>query len=89
MALTRREVFEYLAESSSATPRETTTVGSLASALNTDRRTVESHLDALEACNLVHNRSNGRVRVTITGEELLEIDPAEIVVIDACEDRDQ
>jgi DNA-binding transcriptional ArsR family regulator len=83
MSVTRRAVLEQLATTSDADQRETTTKAALATTLNTDERTIESHLDALEACELVRTYADGRVRITITGEELLALDTDELVIVDS------
>ena len=82
MAVTRRAVLEQLATASDSDPRETTTIGALAAALEADERTIESHLHGLADCELARIRSDGSVRVTVTGEELLELDLDELVIVD-------
>lgn len=83
MPVTRRTVLERLAAASDAARQETTTIEALASALDADEHTVEAHLNGLEACELARIGSDGRARVTITGEELLELDTAEMVIVDS------
>lgn len=82
MSVTRRTVLEQLATASDAEHRETTTIEALASALDADKHTIEAHLNGLAACELARINTDGRVRVTITGEELLELEADEMVVID-------
>lgn len=82
MCLTRRTVLKQLAESTDAERRETTTVDALVSALGADEQTLTEHIDALVACELAHVEPDGRVRATITGEELLALDTDELVIID-------
>lgn len=83
MPKTRRTVLEQLAKASDAAQQETTTIGSLASTLDADEHTVKAHLNGLEACELARIDPDGKVRVTITGEELLELDIDEEVIVDA------
>ena len=83
MAVTRRAVLEQLATASDAGQRETTTTAALAAMLETDEGTIESHLNGLAACELVRTYPNGRVRITITGEELLALDTDEMVIVDS------
>lgn len=83
----RRAVFKALAATSDATTGETTTVGSLAAGLGEDRDLVESHLAALVACELARRHDDGRVRVTVTGEELLELDAGGLVIVEQAEGR--
>jgi Mn-dependent DtxR family transcriptional regulator len=83
MAVTRRTVLEHLAETSDADRRETTTLEALASELGADEHAVEAQLDGLISCELARRASNGGIRVTITGEELLELDADEIVIVDS------
>lgn len=83
MSITRRTVLEQLAAVSDAERQETTTIEALAATLDTDEHTVESHLYGLEACELARVGPNGDVRVTITGEELLELDTDEMVIVDS------
>ena len=83
MAVTRRAVLEQLATASDAGQRETTTTAALAAMLETDEGTMESHLDGLAACELVRTYPDGRVRITITGEELLALDTDEMVIVDS------
>lgn len=82
MSVTRRAVLEQLATASDADKRETTKAG-LATTLDTDEGTIESHLDGLTACELVRTYPDGRVRITITGEELLALDTDELVIVDS------
>ena len=82
MAVTRRAVLEQLTTASDSETRETTTVEALAAALEADERTIESHLHGLADCELARIRSDGSVRVTVTGEELLELDLDELVIVD-------
>lgn len=84
VTVTRRAVLDRLAATSDADRRTTTTVAALAAALDADRRTVEAHLSGLADCDLVRRRPDGRVRVTVTGEELLalDLDADELVVVE-------
>ncbi|MDZ7745855.1 MAG: hypothetical protein U5K28_04780 [Halobacteriales archaeon] len=83
MSVTRRAVLEQLARASDAEQRETTTKPALAATLDTDEGTIESHLNGLAACELVRTYPDGRVRITITGEELLALDTDELVIVDS------
>jgi predicted ArsR family transcriptional regulator len=83
MSVTRRAVLEQLATASDADQRETTTKAGLATTLDTDEQTIESHLDGLAACELVRTYPDGRVRITITGEELLALNTDELVIVDS------
>ncbi|MFB6111741.1 MAG: hypothetical protein ABEJ35_04300 [Halobacteriaceae archaeon] len=82
MSVTRRTVLEQLAAISDATRGETTTVDRLATRLDADGETVEAHLHQLEACALAQVAADGSTRVTVTGEELLELPGDGIVVVD-------
>ena len=83
MSVTRRAVLRQLAAESDAERRETTSVETLTTALGAETSAVEAHLNGLEACELVRSEADGRVRVTITGEQLLELDTDEAVIVDA------
>jgi len=83
MPVPRRTVLEELAAESDAAARETTTVAALAAALEIDERAVEAHLQGLVACELARVDPDGHARVTITGEELLELGTDEMVIVDA------
>ncbi|SHH01584.1 hypothetical protein SAMN05443636_1619 [Halobaculum gomorrense] len=83
MSVTRRSVLRQLAAASDATRQETTTIEALAAMLDADERAVESHLYGLQACDLARARPDGTARVTITGEELLELDTDKLVIVDA------
>ncbi|MBX0298068.1 hypothetical protein [Haloarcula nitratireducens] len=83
MSVTRQVVLEQLARASDADQRETTTKAALAATLNTDEGTIESHLAGLATCELVRTHPDGRVRITITGEELLALDADELVIVDS------
>jgi len=87
MAVTRRVVLEQLAAVSDADRQETTTKTALATTLDTDEWTIDAHLDGLAACDLVRTYPDGRVRITITGEELLELDTDEMVIVDPEQQR--
>lgn len=82
MPVTRRMVLKELAEATDASREETTTIRALREALQTDEQTLQTHLRGLEACDLVRCTPDGRVRVTITGEELLQLDTKDVVIID-------
>ncbi|MGQ4554498.1 hypothetical protein [Halobellus sp. GM3] len=83
MSITRRTVLEHLAVASDATARETTTIEALAATLDADEHAIEAHLHGLEACDLARVTADGNARVTITGEELLELDVDEMIVVDS------
>ncbi|MGM0590183.1 MAG: hypothetical protein ACQETI_00910 [Halobacteriota archaeon] len=83
MSVTRRVVLEQLATASDAGQQETTTKAALVAMLDTDEQTIESHLDGLTACELVRTYPDGRVRITITGVELLALDTEELVIVDS------
>jgi Mn-dependent DtxR family transcriptional regulator len=83
MPTTRRTVLEQLAAESDARRRETISIKALASALDVEEQIVEVHLNGLQTCELAHIGPDGRARVTITGEELLEIDTDEMVIVDS------
>lgn len=59
------------------------TIRALSSTLDADEHTVEAHLHGLESCELARIGPDGRARVTITGEELLQLDTDEMVVVDS------
>ncbi|CCQ36018.1 uncharacterized protein Nmlp_1830 [Natronomonas moolapensis 8.8.11] len=82
MAVRRREVLEHLAAASDAERRETTTTETLTAALDAERRAVETQLKRLTGCELARTYPDGRVRVTITGEELLELDTEGTLIVD-------
>ena len=82
MPVKRRTILEQLAAASDADRQETTPIDAMVSALDADKRTVEAHLNGLEACELARRTPDGEVRVTITGEELLELDADEAVIVD-------
>jgi hypothetical protein len=81
MPVTRRVVLERLATATDADSRETTTAEALATGLDADERTVEAHLHGLADCELARIHASGSVRVTITGEELLELGADEAVIV--------
>jgi len=83
MSVTRRSVLQQLAAVSDATRQETTTIEVLAATLGVDEHTIESHLRGLVDCDLARIGPDGTARVTITGEELLELDTDEMVIVDA------
>lgn len=83
MTLSRRTVLERLAATSDAERREMTTIAALAATLDADEGTVESYLHGFEACELAHVEPDGDVRVTVTGEEVLELDTDSMVIIDS------
>jgi DNA-binding transcriptional ArsR family regulator len=83
MSVTRRDVLEELEGRSDASAGERTSVESLTDALAVDERTVRKHLDGLESCELADLETDGQVRITVTGEELLALDPDEMIVVDS------
>lgn len=76
-------MLEQLAAASDADRRETTTVESLAAALDADEDAVRAHLNGLATCELARLDADGTARVTVTGEELLALDTVENVIVDA------
>jgi Mn-dependent DtxR family transcriptional regulator len=82
MSVSRRAVLEHLATASDPAQRETTTPAVLAATLETDAETIKSHLERLAACELVRIYPDGRVRITITGEELLALDADALAIVD-------
>lgn len=90
MTVTRREVFECLAKATDATLERTTTVQRLASQLNTNTETILTHVEGLRACALARKRSDGRIRITITGEALLALETDAMIIVDPSSgDRDE
>lgn len=87
MTVTRRDVLERLGTISDADSRETATVEELTATLDADEAVVRTHLEQLAACELARARPDGRVRITITGEELLELDPEEVIIVEAPPDE--
>ena len=82
MPVTRRVVLKRLATVTDAGSRETTTIEALAAGLDADERAVKAHLDGLADCELARIYANESVRVTITGEEILELGADEVVIVD-------
>ncbi|MEF8773790.1 MAG: hypothetical protein V5A37_03615 [Halobacteriales archaeon] len=82
MAVTRRAVLRRLAAASDADRRETTTRAALAAGLDADGPTIDAHLAGLAACDLVRTYPDGRVRITVTGEQLLELDADGRVIVE-------
>lgn len=82
MAEMRHAVLEQLAAASDAERRETTTIDALAVTLDVDERPVEAHLQTLASCDLARFDGEGRVRVTCTGEEFLELDIDGMAILD-------
>lgn len=82
MSVTRRRVLEELAAASDASREQTTTIDALAATLDTERGAVQSHLDGLVACELARFETDGTIRVTLTGEELLNLDTDDMVIVD-------
>lgn len=82
MPVTRRAVLEALAAASDAKTRQTTTVKALSAALDTDEHAIKAHLGGLCECELAQVSADRGMRVTITGEELLELEADEAIVVD-------
>lgn len=82
MSLSRRTVLKTLAAESDAERRETTTVGALSVSLEAPESAVEAELKGLAASELAQTTADGEVRVTITGEELLALEPDGTIVVD-------
>jgi len=82
MSITRRAVLKQLAAESGVKRPKTTTV-TLAAALNADEQAVASHIAGLAACELARIYPDGRVRITITGEELLKLGLDELVIVES------
>ncbi len=82
MPLTRRDVLVQLAAESDATREEMTNMATLASALDAAEDAISEEIDGLVACELAIRDSDDRVRVTVTGEELLDLDTENGVVVD-------
>lgn len=82
MSVTRRDVLERLDTRSDASTGERTSIEALTDALPVDERTVRGQLDGLESCELADIDSDGQVRITVTGEELLALDLDEMIIVD-------
>lgn len=82
MSVSRWSVLEALAAETDPSGERTTTIDALATTLDTDELTVERHLAGLEACDLARQSVSGCVRVTITGEQLLDLDTGQMVILD-------
>jgi DNA-binding transcriptional ArsR family regulator len=82
VGVSRWDVFEATAAASDARSDRETTVSSIAAGLDAEESVVGSHLDRLDACELVAVGPDGRVRVTVTGQELLELDVDGPVVVE-------
>jgi Mn-dependent DtxR family transcriptional regulator len=83
MPITRRDILEHVATVSDAQRRQTTSKAALTARLGVDRQTLESHIEALAACELVRAYPDGRIRITTTGEELLALETEDVVIIDS------
>jgi hypothetical protein len=83
MSVTRRVVLEQLATMSDAAERQTTTKQGLVAMLDTDEATLEPHLDGLAVCDLAKVYLDDRVRITITGEQLLALATDDVVIVDS------
>ncbi|MFB6250799.1 MAG: hypothetical protein ABEI27_03765 [Halobellus sp.] len=81
--MTRRTVLERLAAMTDAVQRETASIDALVAELDADRNSVESHLVGLAECELARIDPDDTARVTITGEELLALDPEGVLVVDS------
>ena len=55
----------------------------VATAVDADERVVGTHLDGLCARALARTESDGRVRVTVTGEEFLALDTDDAAILDS------
>ena len=73
---------ERLDRQSDASTGDRTSIESLTAALAVDERTVRKQLDGLVSCELADIDADGRVRITVTGEELLALDLDEMIVVD-------
>lgn len=82
MAVTRRDILEELTITSGATRRKTTTIDALASGFAVDSQTIQTRIDGLSDCGLVEVDADGTVQLTSIGEQLLDLDAAEPVVVD-------
>lgn len=84
MTVTRRTVLTELAAASGVEPSEATVIGALAGALHAEPAAIETHLNGLVAYEFARREPDGAVRVTVTGEQLLELDlPLEAIIVDA------
>lgn len=82
MTATRWAVLERLAEAKRTDGGRTTTVAALGAALDADERAIAAHVERLADCELAEIGPDGRVRITITGEELLALDPDGPAIVD-------
>ncbi|MEF8894357.1 hypothetical protein [Halodesulfurarchaeum sp.] len=83
MSVNKQVVLEQLAAATDATQQETTTIQALAATLAVDEQTVESHIQWLVACDLARLTPENDVRVTISGEQFLELDVDDTVIVDS------
>ncbi|WP_254838609.1 hypothetical protein [Natronomonas marina] len=81
MTVRRRDVLACLAAMSDAETGRTTTVAALSAALDANEATVAEHVTRLAAGDLAVRAPDAGVRVTVTGEELLELGAESVVVV--------
>lgn len=79
--VTRLAVLQALSGASDASGRETTTITGLAAALDADKTCVRTRVQGLADCDLAKLHPDGRVRVTITGQQLLALRPEGPVIV--------
>jgi len=82
VTVTRRTALEVLAAHTDAEAGRTAAVPALAATVDTTEAELLAHLEALVDCRLAVRSPDGTFRISVTGEELLALEPEGPVVVD-------
>jgi Mn-dependent DtxR family transcriptional regulator len=79
----RVAVLEQFGEKTDPDGDRTTTIETIAASLGIEEDLVDEHVQGLVTANLVKLTTDGQLRITITGEQFLELDVDDVVVVES------
>jgi hypothetical protein len=81
----RVAVLEQLADQTDPDGDRTTTIETIATSLSLGEDIAEEHVDGLARADLATFTTDGEIRITITGEQFLELEVDDVVVVESIE----
>jgi Mn-dependent DtxR family transcriptional regulator len=83
----RVAVLEQLGQVTDPSGDRTTTIETIADSMDLEEGIAQKHVQGLQRADLVTVTPDGGIRITITGEQFLELDVEDVVVVRSA-DRD-
>jgi len=83
----RVALLEQLGEVTDSSGERTTSIETIAASMDLEMDLAEKHVQGLQNVDLVTVAPDGELRITITGEQFLELDVEDVVIV-ASTDRE-